>query len=327
MNQVSIAFSSHRPETLPFASRAMRSHDAIFLEEPPASGFYRMLEGTLAIEDYLLDRDIEFPDFSYKTCQLLRDLKEEGKTIYQVEPFLDILGGIHEFFADGGTFRDFNRHSIQSQVYEAEKRATGALLNYYETVLRGSFRATLEAVKQFARADAARFALRDEMRAEALKRLLLSFSSAYVEAGYIHYALLGELRRRLPDQVRLRPIFLMAPIVKPLLGKRQVLGPGDILTLLYVFHPSIQGAWVDLLAARSLVFVKMLEKEEMTEEGVLYPHTRNEVETIQKVRNLSLYDCRTLFPEIRLAKTEVARSIVDEYVSTFSFQPDGDFIA
>ncbi len=316
MNQATIVFSSHRPETLRFASRAMRCHDAIFLEEPPTPQFQRMLEGDITIKNYLLEREFEFPEFSYKMCRLFRDLKKERKTFYQVEPFLDILGGIHEFFAKGGTFRDFDPHSMQFQVYMAEKRATKELLNYYQTVLQGSFEATLEAVKQFARADAARIVLRDKMRAKALKPLLLSFSSAYVEAGYIHCALWRELKRRLSDQVCLKRVFLMAPIVKPLLGKRQALGPGDILTLLYLFHPNIQGKRIDLLAARSLVFIKLLEKKEMTEEDGHYPHIRNEVETIQKVGNLSFDDCRTLFPEIRLVKTEKARSIMEAYIST-----------
>ncbi len=261
MNQVTIVFSSHRPETLHLASRAMRCHDAIFLEEPPAPQFHRMLEGDITIEDYLLERDFEFPEFSYKMCRLFRDLKKEGKTFYQVEPFLDVLGGIHEFFAKGGTFRDFDPHSTQFQVYMAEKRATRELLNYYQTVLQGSFEATLETVKQFARVDAARIVLRDKMRAKALKPLLLAFASAYVEADYIHCALWRELKRRLSDHVRLKRVFLMAPIVKPLLGKRQALGPGDILTLLYMFHPNIQGKRIDLLAARSLVFIKLLEKK------------------------------------------------------------------
>ena len=323
MNRVTLVFSSHRPETLHLASRTMRCHDAIFLEEPPTPQFHPMLKGDIAIEDYLLERDIEFPEFSYRTCELFRDLKKEGKALYQVEPFLDVLGGIHEFFAEGGTFRDFDPHSTQFQVYQAEKRATGTLLNYYQTVLKGSFKATLEAVKQFARTDAARIALRDKMRARALKPLLLSFPSAYVEAGYIHYALWRQLRKRLPARVHLKPVFLMAPVVKPLLGKPQALGPGDILTLLYVFHPNIQGERLDLLAARSLVYVKLLEKEEMTEEDGRYPHTRNEVETIQKVEGLSFDDCRTLFPEIRLVKTKKARSIVEAFLST-SIKPISD---
>lgn len=151
MNQVTIVFSSHRPETLLLASRAMRCHDTIFLEEPPTPQFHRMFEGDITIENYLLERDFEFPEFSYKMCGLFRDLKKEGKTFYQVEPFLDVLGGIHEFFAKGGTFRDFDPHSTQFQVYMAEKRAARELLNYYQTVLQGSFEATLESVKQFAR--------------------------------------------------------------------------------------------------------------------------------------------------------------------------------
>jgi hypothetical protein len=315
MNQATLAFSSHRPETLPFASRIMRCHDAIFLEEPPTPKFLHMLKDALSIEDYLLETDMEFPDFSRKTCQLLRDLKGKGKRLFQVEPFLEILEGIHEFFDDGGIPMDLDPDSTQFQVYEAESKATVMLLEYYKTLLQGSFEATVKAVKRFARADAARLALRDRMRAEALTNLVLSYSSAYIEAGYIHYSLWGELKKRLPDQYRLKTLFLMSPIVKPLLGKRQTLGPGDILTLLYVFHPDIQGARVDLLAARSLVYIKLLEKEEMAEDTSLYPHTRNEVETIQKVQMLSLDDCRALFPEIRLARTEKARSIVQEYLS------------
>lgn len=171
MNQATIVFSSHRPETLRLASQAMRSHDTIVLEEPPTPQFHRMLEEEITIKDYLLEREFEFPEFSYKMCRLVRDLKKEGKTLYQVEPYLDILGGIHEFFAKGGTFRDFDPHSMQFQVYMAEKRATKELLNYYQIVLQGSFEATLEAVKQFARADAARIVLRDKMRDKALKPL------------------------------------------------------------------------------------------------------------------------------------------------------------
>jgi hypothetical protein len=98
------------------------------------------------------------------------------------------------------------------------------------------------------------------------------------------------------------------------LGKRQALGPGDILTLLYVYHPHFQKEEAHLLAARSIVFIKLLQKEELKAVPGAYPHTRDEVTALQMVRSLSFEDCKNLYPHIRLAKTEDARSIVDAYL-------------
>ena len=71
-------------------------------------------------------------------------------------------------------------------VYLAEKDATKALLGYYQTVVNGSFDETFEVVKQFARMDAARFRLRDLLRARALVPLVKQYPLSYIEAGVIH---------------------------------------------------------------------------------------------------------------------------------------------
>ena len=98
---ITLGLSVHRPEMIPIAAVLMRRHDAIFLEEPPAAGFEQMLEGSLDVDDYLLQLDLEYPEFSRNMCYLLQELKAAGKKIYQVEPFLEILAGIHDFFAEG----------------------------------------------------------------------------------------------------------------------------------------------------------------------------------------------------------------------------------
>ena len=214
----------------------MRRHDAIFLEEPPAAGFYQMLDEKLAVDDYLKSLDVEYPAFSRDMCYLLRELKREGKKIFQVEPFLEILLGIHEFFADGHHAEDLQKNSVQYPVYLAERDATGALLTYYKTAMNGSFEKTLEAVKQFARLDAARFRLRDSLRAQALAPLIEEYPSAYVEAGVIHYPLWRLLQRQLSPPNRLRVIFIADAALKTLGQKEHLYGPGDQLTLLYIFH-------------------------------------------------------------------------------------------
>jgi hypothetical protein len=315
LKTVTIGFSSHRPETLPFMAQAMENHDVIVLEEPPNASFTAMLEGKLPIAEYLLETDFEYPEFAHQTCSLMRRLSHKDKTILQVEPFLEVLIQIHEYFAQGGSADQFDPESTQSIVYEAERKATSALIDYYQSTLRSDFETVVKRVQEFARADAARLRLRDRMRAKALSSLIPSLSSVYVETGYIHYFLWVELRKRLPENYRLNPLYLMESIVKKLLGKRQTLGPGDVLTLLYGFHPQLSGERTDLLAARSVIFIKLLEKEEMVDSTESYPHIRNEVETIQKIQRLSFEDCKVLFPKIHLARTKVAQSIVDDYLA------------
>ncbi len=76
--------------------------------------------------------------------------------------------GIHEFFAEGHRPGELNKTSVQYPVYLAERNATKALLDYYQIAVTGSFEATVAAVKQFARMDAARFRLRDSLRAQEI---------------------------------------------------------------------------------------------------------------------------------------------------------------
>jgi len=99
MLQVTIGLSMHRPEMTPFISDQMRRHEAIILEEPPDFDFEPMLAGRLSVDDYLMQLDVEYPTFSKNICNLLQELKGQGKQILQVEPFLKILLSIHEFFA------------------------------------------------------------------------------------------------------------------------------------------------------------------------------------------------------------------------------------
>jgi hypothetical protein len=273
-----------------------------------------MLEGALEVDDYLRQLDMEYPVFSRDMCYLLRELRAQGKKIFQVEPFLEILLGIHEFFAEGHRPAELNKHSVQYPVYLAERNATGALLTYYQTVMTGSFEKTLETVIQFARLDAARFRLRDSLRAQELVPLVQRYPSAFIEAGVIHYPLWRLLRRQMSLPNRLQLIFLTDAALKTLGQKGHLYGPGDQLTLLYIFHSSLaQPRREALLAARSLIYSKLIAKEEATDDLEALPHLRDELACIQITRGLSIDDCRRLFPLVRGAKSSEARGIVAEY--------------
>lgn len=313
--RITIGYSTHRVESLAFADEFMASHEVIVLEDPPTPGFENMLKSEMDIEEYLQQTDTEYPEFAYRQCLLMHDQYERGKQILQIEPFMEILLNIHEFFADGGSPDQIAPGTLMFHVYQAEKYATSNLLDFYRASMNSGFEQIVTAVKNFARADAARFRLRDQLRARAIEKLLSSFSSVFVEAGEIHISLFKELRKGLPSKVSIKPRFLMEKVYHQLSGKRHIFGPGDILTLYYVFHPQTKSRLLDILALRSLIYSKLLEKEEIADSTEPFPHTRNELETIKKVNALSWDDCKNLFPKIRLASSLKARQIVDHHIS------------
>lgn len=315
IKHITIGFSIHRPEIIPITVDLMRHHEVIFLEEPAAAGFRRMLQGDLSIEEYLLPIDVEYPEFSRGMCRLMRELHRSGKKILQVEPFLEHLIAIHMFFSKGHGPGDLKADTVRYQVYLAERDATKALMNYYETVMSASFEAAVEAILGFARFDAARFRLRDILRAQALVDHIKTCTSFFVEAGTIHYLLWQLLRQRLPKEVKMNPVFLSHMALKAFGEKGHLFGPGDQLTLRYIFHPDVGTTAKDeLLAARSLIYTKLIEKEELTTDSKIFPHARDELNCIRTVKSLNLNDCGRLFPLIRKIKTEKARKLVDDYL-------------
>jgi hypothetical protein len=204
---------------------------------------------------------------------------------------------------------------LQYPVYLAERNATRALIDYYHVAINGSFEKTIEAVIKFARTDAARFRLRDSLRSQALAVLLGKYRSSYIEAGVIHYQICRLLRHRLPKSNRIRPIFLANLALKELRESGHQYGPGDQLTLLFIFHPDISPTdRLQQLAARSIIYSKIIEKAEGTVDCRTYPHLRDELACIRSTKLLSMDDCRKLFSLIRQTGTVEARQIVNDYL-------------
>jgi hypothetical protein len=314
--QATLALTIHRPESVESAKQSMARHDAIILEEPPSDHFKPMLDGDLNIDDYLQTLDWEYPHFARLMAQALRELYHAGHAIYQIEPFLEGLLEIHEHFAAGGSPADLQVGSHLHAIYEAEKKATTTLIRFYDVSVNGTFEDTLLAVKRFARADAHRFKLRDHSRAEAIAAKLLGGGSFYIEAGMMHYPLWMVLKRRLPSEYKIMLDFPLRRSVRKAGLKGRLYGPGDLLTLHYIFHENVDPDLIDLLAARALVFNKLITKDEIIDDPQNFPHTRNEFGVEQTVRQLSLADCRRLFPVIRRVNTAVANDMVNHFLTT-----------
>lgn len=312
--RITIGFSTHRPETLPFAAEQMQRHEAILLEEPEIPGFEQMLKGNLSIEQYLRETEYEYPEFSRRSCELFQNLYQSGKHLFQVDPFITQLNAIHDFFAAGGTPQQIEPDTTRHHVYNAERNYSAALLAYYERCLTAPFDEVVDLVKRFAREDARRGRLRDQMRAEAIVAIIPPYESVYVEAGLLHMSLQNQLAKALSAEYDIRPVYLMAPVVRQLNARRQALGPGDKLTLLFTYRPDYAHPRADRLAAQSLIYTKILIKEEMAEAENAFPHTRNEVESSALVQQLSYSDCEVLYARIKNRTTKEAMEVVRTYI-------------
>jgi hypothetical protein len=292
----------------------MRAHEAVVLEEPREPLFADMLAGRLSIDDYLEELELEFPVFARASAELLRALAADGIEIRQIDPYMEVVLWIHDFFDKGGRPGDIAAESLTGRVYAMERRCARALIDFYARSGSPDFDRVVAGVQEFARTDARRGRLRDRLRAAAIAQSTTRFRKVYVEAGTLHLPLLAELRTRLGSAAEVRPVWLMEPVWRRFAGRRQVLGPGDELTLRYAFRPGFSGPRADLLAARSLIHVKLLEKDEVSSSPEPYPHTRDELETAEIVSRLSYADCRRLYPRVRAAGREAARGAVDSHL-------------
>jgi hypothetical protein len=146
--------------------------------------------------------------------------------------------------------------------------------------------------------------------------LIKNYSSVFIEAGLMHYPLWRLLRRQLPRSHRVRLKFVADTALQKLDGKGHLFGPGDLLTLLYIFHSTFARPQREaLLAARSLIYSKLVTKEESTENLNSMPHLRDELTCIQMARRLSIDDCQRLFPLVRKATRLDARQIVNDFLA------------
>jgi hypothetical protein len=313
--QITIGFSSHRPETVALAAEQMAQHEAIILEEPPHPAFAAMLRGELTFDDYLLQADYEFPEFARQSALHYRSLYQHKRQLIQCEPYLEGLDAVHEIFANGGRPGDIDPHTALGRIYATERRCAAALLAYYENCLRAPFAEVVALVKRFAREDAARNRLRDEMRAEAIRIQAGSFKTLYVEAGTLHLHLINQLRSVLAHDWHITPLYLSDTVVAKLFRRRrQPLAPGEKLTLHYTYRPAFAGRRADLLAARTLIHSKVQLKEEQLAAAGEFPHIRDEVASAILVSRLGYTECEGLYDTIKGVSTAAARARISRYL-------------
>lgn len=307
--RITLGFTTFRAETVPFAARAMDDHDSVFLEEPHTPGFEAMLAGELAVDDYLMLTEFEFPGYARALCRALQEVHARGAAVRQVHPWMDELAAIHEFLAAGHGPEDLPATGPTRDVYEREKAWTKALIAFYRTSGSRNFERLAGAVNAFARADALKIRDQDTARVRAVAQCLERIPKGgrvYVECGTIHQTMVLLLKRVLGPG-RVRAVFVGEQRCKPRFGVRRLLPPGDVLTFRHLFQAPPDAAREALLAARAVVYNKLIAKTELSAAPGAAPHMDDEAGVIGLVSTLSFEQCRTLWERIRGLSTDEAR--------------------
>ena len=292
----------------------MQNHDIIILEEPFHKDFAGVLDGSIELKEHLLELDAGYPEFTLGQYRMLQQFSQTDKQILQIEPYLEHLLSIQYFLADNHSPDEIEPNTVAYSVYLAERDATGKLIDYYKEVQGGSFKKLLSTMNSFAKADAARFILRDSLRVKRILNILVPGKHTYVEAGSIHLLLSKLLHQSLSEKWHLQVHSVDREAIN-ILGQRGTLfSPGDELTLSYIWGRNVSKQKWQLRCAQSLIYSKIISKKETLHSDMTFPHTRDEIESIASVKNLSIEACRALFKRIRTLQTKEAAVLVKNYL-------------
>lgn len=323
--KIMVGFSSHRVEALKFMEKEMERHDFILLEEPPNRSFKKMLGREIDVDEYIERTTPEFPLFFEHACEMYRGLYRENKEIRQVEPYLQVLEEIYALIEkEKPSPGDILRMPSKRGVYLHESRATAALIKYYQGLMQKDFDLIVGDVMAYAMADARRNIFREKMRASLIADKIRAGEyrgRICVEAGYIHLPLFAYIKQATRGlEVIVKPVFLLEEPTRRMAGAemgrgmRMALSPGDILTRRYMCGKKRIRELEELLAARSIIYVKLLSKDEkIPSTAEPYPHTAEEIRLISYVRELGYEDCRELFQIIQFLKREEALKLSKKF--------------
>jgi hypothetical protein len=228
---------------------------------------------------------------------------------------MEKLMQIYEMFSNGKGPADVKKIPAMRKVYDAERKATAALLNFYELSMSSALPSVLESVKEFARADAERFLLRDSLRAQAISEVITKKDRrVYVEAGGIHIHLEKALQQKLGKRCQIKSVILLGEEIQKLRQGKTFYPPGDHLTIHYILKRKENKDYETLLAIKSLIYIKLLNKDEMSpNRKTKTPHLDDELKVNSLIEKLTLDDCETLYRKIRFLPRVKALKIATTY--------------
>ncbi len=302
--EVVVVLTSHRVEFLPMLRDEAISAEIIVLEEPTNENLYRLFRNEITLEEYVRGLDTSFPLYTYFLSDLLKNLHQMGKRIYQIEPYLETIQKIQRSIEEG-MFSEVIKDAETEKIRLIEKKAFGAFIDYQEAFMSGDFDRLVEKTIEFSRADAERFKFRDSLRLRKIGEFIESIKKEeddpalklMIEAGSIHTSLPDSLEKAL-DMDYVRSINLKEEAAKKI-GVEFMNNPGTRLTEIFIKGIRLRKDKLETLAARSLVYISKISPEEMLPEGEnRFPHLMEELRVTKEVEKMDYNACREEFQRI-----------------------------
>jgi hypothetical protein len=302
--EVEVVLTSHRVEFLPMLRDEALSADIIVLEEPRNQDLFRFFKNEITAEEYVRGLDTSFPLYTYFLSDLLKNLHQMGKQIFQVEPYLETIQRIQRSIEEG-TFSEVTRDDEAERIRLIEKKSFGAFIEYQEAFMQGDFEKLVERTIEFSRVDAERFRFRDRLRFQKILELIDEIKcenddpglKVLIEAGSIHSSLPSSLENALENDY-VRALNLKEKAAK-ILGVELVKNPGTRLTEVFIRGMQMGEDEIKTLGARSLVYISKISPEEMLPENDnRFPHLLEELKITREVDRMDYAACKEEFQRI-----------------------------
>ncbi|MGC8948497.1 MAG: hypothetical protein ACP5GU_02720 [Thermoprotei archaeon] len=295
----------------------IKQADIIILEEPANNFFESMLKGIISVDEYmqLLSEETfslqpSFPLYTSQLCIILKSAYMQGKIIFQIEPYLEIVEKIYEFI-DKHEAQGMEPSQILSEIRKSQEFGTiynyehityKLLLEYYNSLSR-SFDEAVDALLKYSRVEAQRLKLRSKMRAEkiikTLKDINIEKSNVFIESGNIHLCLYHYLSEYFGDN-NVSSIYLLNSVIKNFDKKMQyIIRSNDILTFMHIFN--VRDDEIErLLAARSIIRLIMISENEISpSKKQQFPKMEEEIAIAQLISSLNYEQCKSLYYKLK----------------------------
>ena len=175
-----------------------------------------------------------------------------------------------------------------------ELRIGQILKEYYTTLGKKDFDKLVDLTIKFAKLDAERIKFRCELRARKIAELInqgLLSGKIVIHTYHLHDILVKYIEDKVKDyEIQ---VVNLHKLVLEKLGIQMPTHPGRELTLCYVYGRRLSNEEEKLLAARSVMYVRMLPRFELRPSPQNeYPHTWKDYEILTFVNKLSYDECR-----------------------------------
>ncbi|NPB00543.1 MAG: hypothetical protein GXO10_04125 [Crenarchaeota archaeon] len=296
-----VTFLEHRIEYLQEFYNISKNYDIIILEEPDISLLTILKNNEIDIDflvEYLYSEFSEYLKEQYNIIKKI--IKENGKTVLQVEPYLTSLVDMFHFIELKVINKVIDNDLMIKFVHGVEGLVSKYLVEYYENILSRSFEDVIDSIIKFAKFDAYRILVRDLVRSFKIKDIVHQYGldkRYLVEAGTIHTCL-PEFLEKLCD------VSVHVVDIKEIIARRLNIvfpqHPGNILTRIFLEARPFNYDYCRLLAARSVVYTLLITKSELKPTDTLkYPHIIDEYRVLDFVNKLGYDDCRRIYERYR----------------------------